>query len=189
MSFSVFDDNSSDQRTPAPNNTNQGFILGLLIVGLLGVFVASQIGLVDFKQPNSPVPIVDDSQAVEPDENDSEKQSADLPAIDETYIVRVVESKISDVDGWLSDQIQNQKFWQVKVKGELGMGLETLDPFGDDGGPNIQAESFVAAGSNRGIEPPFWIHAHRGKVLTVTPFSKDVGEDAWLKIIKNSVKE
>lgn len=187
MSYSVFDEPvQPSPQPPRSNNTNQGFILGLLIVGLLGFFVANQAGLIDLNQDEPTVVIADDELPTEPSD---EIPQVDKPNADETYIVRVVESKMSNEDGWLSDQIQNQKFWQVKVKGELGMGLETLDPFGDDGKPNVQASSFVKAGADRGMEPPFWIHAHKGTVLSLTPFSQDVNQDAWLKIIKNSVKD
>jgi hypothetical protein len=187
MSYSVFDEPVVHPPQQPKSNNTQGFILGLLIVGLLGFFFASHAGFIEIpKNGGESVVVV---PTIEPEDDDQQQPDASKPPVGETYIVRIVESKMSDEDGWLSDQIQNQKFWQVKVKGELGMGLETLDPFGDDGEPNHQAESFVNAGANRGIQPPFWIHAHRGKVLTVTPFSKDVGEDAWLKIIKNSVKE
>lgn len=187
MSYSVFDEPAqSSPQPPRSNNTNQGFILGLLIIGLLGFFVANQAGLIDLNQDEPKVVVVDDELPTEPND---ETPQVDKPSADETYIVRVVESKMSNEDGWLSDQIQNQKFWQVKIKGELGMGLETLDPFGDDGQPNAQASSFVKAGADRGVEPPFWIHAHKGTVLSLTPFSQDVDQDAWLKIIKNSVKD
>lgn len=184
MAYSVFDENKPEQ--PKQSNSTQGFILGLLIIGLIAFLVFDKSGLVDSTPDISPVVIVED-QPTEPSEDQEPK--ADKPLIDETYVVRVVESKIADSDGWLSDQIQNQKFWQVKLKGELGMGLETLDPFGDDGEPNVQASSFVKAGADRGVEPPFWIHAHKGTVLSLTPFSEDVDQDAWLKIIKNSVKD
>lgn len=187
MSYSAFDELNVQPPSPQKsNNTNQGFILGLLIVGLIGFFVANQAGLIDLKPDNSQVVVIDD----QPTDDDSPVEpQTDKPPADKTYVVRVVESKMADSDGWLSDQIQNQKFWQVKVKGELGMGLETLDPFGDDGEPNQQASSFVKAASDRGVNPPFWIHAHKGTVLSLTPFSEDVDQDAWLKIIKNSVKE
>ena len=157
---------------------NKNSTLGLVIVVLIGLLFASQMGWIQISNvPHGDARVVD-----------KDPDKSDRPLASDTYVVRVYETKFSDDQGWLSDQIQNQKFWQVVVKGELSMGLESFDPVRDDGSPNPQASSFVTAAKNRDIEPPFWIHAHNGEVLSVNPFDKNVGQDTWLKIIKGSVK-
>lgn len=174
MAFSVFDE-------PRQPRDNQAFVLGLLIVGLIGFFFASNVGLIEFD--NNPVPVIDQEQ-----DREQVAPSEDGPALGETYVVRVYESKHNEA--WFNEQVRNDNFWVVKLP-ELGIGLEYFDPYDDDGNMNPQAESFIAAAESRGVDSkaPYWIHAHRGKVLSITPFSENVDQDEWEAIIRKSCKE
>lgn len=158
------------------SSNNQGFIFGLLIIGLIVFFVWGE-----GETSNKTTPEKEDSQVV-----DDQQSSSDKPKIEDTYIVRVYETS-ADKDIWLTKQINNQIFW-IKWVSDQGMDLHTLDPVGMDDEPNPQAESFVRAAKERDIDPPFWMHVKNGgTVLSITPYEESIGEDTWKSIIKKSV--
>ena len=151
---------------------NQGFILGLLIIGLVAYSIFGGGG----EATNRNGQVTDDLPNI-----------TDKISMDETYIVRVYETS-AEKDIWLTKQINNEEFW-IKWLSDKGMDFHTLDPIGLEGESNPQAESFVKAAKNRDIEPPFWMHVKQGgTVLSITPFTEAVGEETWKAIIGKSVK-
>lgn len=177
MSYSPYDQQVNNSK---PNGT-LGFLMGLIIIGLLAFIYAHQTGLID-SQPQ------DKQQVVDPiDDTEENSPSVDKVDIEDTYIVRIFETA-ADKEIWLTKQINNEQFW-IKWVADQGMKLHTLDPIDGDGNPNPQAESFVKVAKDRGIESPFWMHVKNGgTVLTITQYKESVEEDTWKTIIKNSVK-
>lgn len=178
--------NQPVQQTSGNNNTL------ILVIVLAVLFYGYNQGWFDKKpvdpRPNDDIVIVDpDEINVPPKPTDDEKKGQ--YAADETYIIRIYESKDSNRD-WLygGEQIGNQKFWLGELA-ERGIRLETFDPVDDDGKPNPQAITYVEAAEKRNIKPPFWLHAHDRTVLSLTPFSEDVTVDTWRKIINANLKD
>lgn len=184
MSYSPYDQYEQRPKSQGPQPGILSFLLGLAIIAALLFVYAHQSGLIDNPPDNQDEqvivdPVIDDQP--EPDK-DSTK-----PSIDETYIVRIFETA-ADKDPWLAKQVNNEVFW-IKWIADQGMKLHTFDPVDLDGKVNRQAETFVNAAKDQGIEAPFWVHLKRGGVvLSITPFKESVEEDTWKSIIQNSVK-
>lgn len=140
-------------------------------------------------QPPAPAPIVIDDHSDESDAPTPTPVVDDRPAYEDTLVLRVYDTKVSE-DIWLKKQIQStQRFW-ISWVADKGMQLKTEDPVSLDGKPNSKIKTHLDAAKAQGISPPFWMHLHNnGDVLSTTPFSEDIGVDDWKQIISNSVKE
>ncbi len=169
-----------------PNNNNWPIIWTIIAILL---FVQWSNGGWPFGQ-NHRLPDWNET-VIDPVDDDPKPQPqpepSDKPDAKDTYIVRVFETETESNPAWLVKQIQNDQFWLKWLK-DQGIALHTRDPmFGDK--PNPQAESFVRAAKERGIDPPFWLHASvGGTVLSVTPFSENTSDEEWKAIIQRAVK-
>lgn len=184
MSYSPYDNPPQQTSKPTKQNNTLGFLMGLIILGLLAFVYAHQTGLIEPQSQDQQKQVIDDSVI---DDSAEDKATVDKPAIEDTYVVRVFETA-ADKELWLTKQVNNEQFW-IKWIAEQGMKMHTLDPIDGDGNDNPQASSFVRAAKDRGIASPFWMHVRNGgTVLTVTQYKESVDEDTWKTIIKNSVK-
>ena len=133
MSFSPYDEPSVPSASaPAPQpKSTQAFILGLLIVGIVGVLVLNQVGLLDFN--NSDQVVIENIEPVEPvapiDDKEVEPQQ-DGVSLKECVLLVIRDKSAINQDTGYAETMLDDEFWRTNVQGKL-KDIEVISPNDD----------------------------------------------------------
>ena len=118
MPYSPFDRG----RESTVKQNNQGFLFGLLLIGLLFFFIANNNGLIDFDQ--SPSPVVIENDKVEPDK----KETNGVP-LEECLLLVIRDKGETNQDIGYSETMVDDDFW-LEVNEKLA-DVEIVSPNDD----------------------------------------------------------
>lgn len=122
--------------------------------------------------------VIDDDDIVIIDDDDQGDEDLGPVDLENSYLVKVYETEADEVPVWMVNILDDDAFWLDWLQ-ENKMRMFHFDP---DSNPE-QAESFLTAAADKGVDPPFVMHAKGGKVLKVIPFEEDLTTDKIKTII------